>query len=94
MMKPVLIGAAMAAMMLWMLHEPIMSGGLSLSVGAMAFVLAHVAALLALGAVALLVPRVRKTMTRHRPDIRHMAAMLASMVMSASGIHVILHGGL
>ena len=39
MMKHGFMGAAMAAMMLWMLHDPIMSGGITLSLGAIGFVL-------------------------------------------------------
>ena len=43
MMKHGFMGAAMAAMMLWMLHDPIMSGGMTLSLGAVGFVLGQYA---------------------------------------------------
>ena len=70
MLKPILIGAAMAGMMLWMLHEPIMEGSASVSQGALAFALAHVAVVMAGAALALFVPRVRSLIARHRPDLR------------------------
>ena len=88
-----LIGAAMAAMMLWMLHDPIMSGGVTLSMGAIAFVLAHVAVVAIGAALALLLPRSRRLLTRHRPNLHHMAAMAAGAVLLATGVHVVLHGG-
>ena len=93
MIKHGLIGAAMAAMMLWMLHAPIMAGGVTLSMGAVAFVLAHLAVVAAGAALALFVPRVRHLLSRHRPNLHHMAAMAAGAVVLAGGVHVILHGG-
>ena len=92
MMKPVIMGAAMAAMMLWMLHDQIMSGGVSLSWGALAFVLAHVAVVAAGASLGLLFPRFQQMLRHHRPTLRHMAAMAAGAVVMAGGIHIVLHG--
>ena len=91
MIKHGVLGAAMAAMMIWMLHDRIMSGGISLSLGALAFVLAHVVVLMVGGALALLVPRVRRALAQHRPNHRHMAAMMAGAVAFAAVVHIILH---
>ncbi len=93
-MKHGLIGAAMAAMMLWMLHEPIMSGGVSFSLGALAFVMAHVVVLAAGSALALLVPKIRLRLHRHRPNLQHMAAMLGGAIVLSGSVHVVLHGGI
>lgn len=93
MIKHGFIGAAMAAMMLWMLHDPIMAGSASLSMGALAFVLAHVVVVAGGAAVALLVPGIRRALVRHRPSLRHVAAMIASATVFAGGVHLVLHGG-
>ncbi len=87
-----IIGAVMAVVMLWMLHEPIMSGGISLSWGFAAFVLAHVAVVVMGAGLALFVPRVRHLLSHHRPNLRHMGAMLAGAIVLAGSIHIYMHG--
>jgi membrane protein implicated in regulation of membrane protease activity len=88
MLKPFGFGSVMAVMMLWMLHEPIMSGEMSVSLGALGFVLAHVA----IAALGLFVPGLRRVLSQHRPSLQHMATMLAGMVGTAGSIHFALHG--
>lgn len=92
MLKPFGIGALMAATMLWMLHEPIMSGTLSLSQGGMGFVLAHVAVVVGIGALGLFIPRLRGVLRHHRPGLSHVAAMLLGLLVAGGGIHIVLHG--
>ena len=90
---PFLAGMAMGAMALWMGHDRLMSGEGSLTAGALLFLLAHVAAVAALLAVALVYPPLRRAVRNHRPDLRHVAAMMAGMAIAAGGIHMFLHGG-
>ncbi len=92
MMRPMILGGAMAAMMLLMLHDPIMTGGISLSWGALAFVLAHVVVVAVGAALGLFVPRVRQMLRHHRPNLRHGVAMGAGAFVVAGGIHIIMHG--
>lgn len=92
MLKPFLIGAVMAAMMLWMGHARLMSGEVDLTAGVVLFALAHVAVIVAVLAVALVVPRVRRVLRGHRPSIGHVAGMLAGMVVTAGSVHAVMHG--
>ncbi|MEO9823555.1 MAG: hypothetical protein ABJF50_03940 [Paracoccaceae bacterium] len=91
-MKPFAIGAAMAAMMIWMLHDRIMSGGLDVTSGAVAFVLAHVFVVFAFFALAFFVPAFRKLALSHRPSLGHVAAMFLGLAVTAGSIHLIMHG--
>lgn len=93
-MKPFALGAAMAAMMIWMLHERIMSGSLDLTSGGIAFVLAHVGVVVAIGALSFFVPTVRKAVVRHRPSFGHFVFMALGMLAMAGSIHLIMHGAL
>ncbi len=93
-MKPFAIGAAMAAMMIWMLHERIMSGNLDLTSSGITFVLAHVGVVVAIGTLSLFVPSVRKTALQHRPSLGHAARMGIGMVAMAGSIHLAMHGAL
>ena len=93
MMKHGFMGAVMAAMMLWMLHDPIMSGGITLSLGAIGFVLAHVAVVAGIAALAFFVPRLRLVLKNHQPGLRHVAVVMCGMMVSAVGIHLFMHGG-
>ncbi|KQI69147.1 hypothetical protein AN189_06115 [Loktanella sp. 3ANDIMAR09] len=98
---PWIMGAFfMEPMMLWMLHGPLTgqasTGG---AWAAILFVAAHVvvAALLMGGALmaARLSPRARGFLSRlHLPSLRHVGTMLIAAAMSASVIHVTLHGGI
>ncbi len=92
MLKPFGVGVIMAGMMLWMLHEPIMSGTLSLSQGGLGFILAHAAVTVAFGALGLLIPKLRRALWSHRPDLRHMGAMVFGMIVAGTSAHLVLHG--
>ncbi len=92
MIRPFLIGAAMPAMMLWMGHERIMSGEMMVTAGAVIFLLAHVAAVAVILSLALLSPRMRHALKRHRPSLSHMSVMLCGMVLAAGTIHLVIHG--
>ena len=92
-MRPIIMGAVMALVMLAMLHKPIMAGTMTLSAVSVGFVLAHLAVLgIGLGLVALL-PGARKLAVRHRPGLRHLAGMAAGVVMAAGTVHILMHGG-
>ena len=94
MLKPLGVGALMAALMIWMLHEPIMAGSVDLTFGALAFVMAHVAMIAGFLLLYLCVPRVRAAVKRHRPSLPHVAGMAGGMALSAIAIHLVLHGGM
>jgi len=96
MKKPVIMGAVMAPMMMWMLHGALTGSGMS-AAALVAFVGAHVA--LALVAVALVLvgsrmsPRLHGMLSRlHRPSAKHFGAMLASAAVVAVAIHFGIHG--
>ena len=92
MLKPFLFGIAMAAMMLAMGHSRIMSGEIDLTVGAVLFVLAHVAVGAIALSLALFVPQIRGVLQAHRPRVGHLALMMAGMLVSTSLIHGVMHG--
>ena len=94
MLKPLGLGAIMAVVMLWMMHDAIMSGEGTLSAGLVGFVLAHVAVVAGILSLGLFSPRLRRAVLRHRPSLSHVAGMVAGMGASALGIHLALHGGL
>jgi len=95
---PLIIGAAMGLMLLWMVHMQ-MTNGKAGSLGALiVFVGAHVAVL----ALALVVPLraarrlvwVRHLTDRvHRPSLRHGALMLGGALMATGTAHFALHSG-
>ena len=93
-MKPFAMGTAMAALMIWMLHEPIMSGALDMTRGGVAFVLAHIGVLVALGTLSMFVPALRKLVNRHRPSFGHVAFMALGMFAVAGSIHLVMHGAI
>lgn len=93
MIRPFLLGAAMAALMLWMWHERIMSGNFDLTSGAIVFALAHVA-VLGLSLVAgMLLPAVRRAVLRHRPHRGHVVGMMFGMVTTGLAVHAVMQGG-
>ena len=89
-LAPGLLGAAMAALMVAMLHP--MPGGWPGAGAALALVAAHGAVLLALLALALLLPGLRQRLRGHRPSLRHMGAMVLGMGGGALVLHLVLHG--
>lgn len=93
MLKPISFGAAMAAMMLWMLHGAIIAGTANLSWGAIVFSLAHVALVGALLILALSIPCLGRVFRHHRPGVTHVFGMVLGMVLSAGAIHLAIHGG-
>ena len=93
-MRAVLMGAGMGAMMLWMLHGRIMSGAFTGWFEAAMFALAHVAVVVALLALGLVFPGLRRRLAGHRPELRHLAGMFAGMTVSVLIIHAVAHGGL
>ena len=95
---PLIIGAAMGLMMLWMVHMQITNGDAS-SLGVLiAFVGAHVAVLALVLVVPLLAAR-RLVWTRHltdrvhRPSLRHVALMSGGAIMATGTAHIVLHSG-
>lgn len=94
MLKPFLAGSAMAAMMLWMGHDRIMSGTADLTAGAVLFALAHVAVVALILGAAFFFPGVRRVVRGHRPSPGHMATMLAGMAATAGVVHLVLHGAI
>lgn len=93
-MKPFAMGAAMAAAMIWMLHERIMSGTFDLTRGGVAFVMAHIGVFVALGTLGIFVPTLRKLVIRHRPSFGHVAFMALGMLVIAGSIHLVMHGAI
>jgi hypothetical protein len=89
---PFAVGAVMAALMLWMLHDRIMSGDAGVIAGAAQFILAHVGIAVALAGVTLLFPLARKAALRHRPSLGHLVGMSAGMAASAATLHAVIHG--
>jgi len=95
---PLIIGAAMGLMMLWMVHMQITNGDAG-SLGVLiAFVGAHVAVLALVLVVPLLAARrlvwVRHLTDRvHRPSLRHVALMLGGATMATGTAHIVLHSG-
>lgn len=93
---PLLMGAGMGLMMLWMVHMQLTGDG-SRSLGALiVFAGAHVVVL----GIALMLPlvasvRLRRALDRiHRPSWRHAGMMLAGAICAAGLTHIFLHGGL
>lgn len=96
MKRPMIMGALMGPMMMWMLHGALTGNTMS-GAALLAFVAAHLA--LVLVAVALVVfgarmsPRLHQRLSRlHRPRAAHIATMLASAAVVAGCIHLGVHG--
>lgn len=98
MMKPVIMGSAMGAMMMWMLHG--MLTGDSFSGWALVvFVAAHVvlAVLVAAGIIfaARLSPRAQRVIAKlHRPSLKHIGTMMLAAGVAGGVIHLVVHGGI
>ena len=95
---PVLMGAGMGLMMLWMLHGVLVDGNWVSGWALAVFIGAHVVvAALALATAlfaARLSPGMRARLARlHRPSWRHVGVMLASAAATAGLVHLI-HGGI
>lgn len=98
MTKPAIMGAAMGAMMLWMLHGLLTGSGVT-GLALIVFVGAHFAvALILIGAAvftARLSPRTKAMIDKlHRPTLRHVGIMLTAALITATAIHLTIHGGL
>ena len=91
-MKPTLVGALMALAMLALMHDRIMSGEVTLTSGAAAFVALHAGAVLLLASLVFFVPPARRFIRAHRPDLRHIGGILAGMVLAAGLAHTVMHG--
>lgn len=97
--KPIIMGALMGLMMLWMMHGAL-TGQSDLGLGALVvFVVAHVAIVLVLIGLAMfgarLSPKLRAWTGRlHRPSYAHLIVMLAGAVVAVGAAHLLLHGGL
>ena len=92
MKNPFLVGSFMAAVMLWMGHDRIMSGSLDLTVGAIWFALAHLAIGLLILAIIFLIPSARRRLRGHRPNLKHLTSIAAGMLATAGVIHLVVHG--
>ena len=91
---PAMMGALMAAMVLWMGHDALMSGAEVTIWAAALFVGAHAAALAVFAGLALLVPRLRHRLRAHRPGPAHAAAMVAGFSLTALTLHILVHEGI
>ncbi len=92
MMRPILAGAAMGAMMIWMLHDQIMLEGVSAAGATVAFVAAHIALVGLIALAVLFIPKVRNAVRSHRPSLRHVGLMFLGLTGSIALIHVTQHG--
>ncbi len=98
-MKPIAIGAAMGAMMFWMLHGQSTSTNTLAGWALVAFIGVHLAMIAAAGFAiifaARLSPKTREMLAwLHRPSWHHLALMVIGMVASVGTIHVVVHGGI
>ena len=96
--KPMMMGGAMGAMMLWMLHQGLTDPAGLGWVAIAGFVAIHVilAAAVVTGIVfaARLSPTWRARLKRlHRPSMSHLAAMLLGMATVGLTVHIAVHGG-
>jgi len=91
---PYLMGAIMGPMMLWMLHDSIMSGA-GISFAAIGFILAHVAFFGGFALLAWLGIRLRPSLAKrlHRPTASHIGKMIAGAVVTAFTLHLLVHSG-
>ena len=89
---PIVMGAVMGPMMLWMAHGWIVSSAAWTAVAS--FVAAHLAFFAGLLGVGLLLGRRAPALRRrlHRPSAAHVARMLGAAAVSAGIVHL-LHGG-
>lgn len=91
-LKPVLMGLMMGAMMLWMLHGWLIGDG---PANAMLFVFGHVAIAAAVALIAVLGLHRRfpvlARLTHHRPSLSHVLIMLVCATLFALAIHLV-HG--
>ncbi len=95
---PAGMGAAMGAMMLYMVHGQIAAGGSALG-PALWFIAAHALIISAAAALVWLIarrwPALSARLRRvHRPSLSHAGTMIGSAALSALAIHLVIHGGL
>ena len=94
--KPVIMGAVLGPMVMWMLHGA-MTGNSVTGWALAAFLGAHVAmaAVVISGAVfaARFSPRAKHVIDRlHRPSLHHAAVMLASALAVSGAVHLVAYG--
>ena len=95
--KPLVMGALMGLMMLWMVHGQL-TGETSLSgIALITFIGGHILfAAVIIGAwlfATRLSPAARKWLGQlHRPSPRHLGAMLLGASLSAGAVHIWIHG--
>ncbi|MDX8347880.1 hypothetical protein SLH49_07770 [Cognatiyoonia sp. IB215446] len=95
--KPLLMGASMGLMMLWMVHGQL-TGETSLSgIALVTFVGAHIlfaATIIGAGLVVTrLSPAARQWLRNlRRPSLRHLGIMLLGATLSAGAVHIWIHG--
>lgn len=94
---PIILGALMGLMMMWMLHVALTGESGVTGWALIAFGAAHVAiAFIIIFAViiaARISPRSHAWINRlHRPSLRHVSAMLGSAVFVAGALHLGVHG--
>ncbi len=93
--KPLMMGAAMGLMALWMLHGQLRNE--ASIVGPVAFIGAHLLLAFVLIAAAAfatrLSPGIQAWINRiHRPTTSHLVSMLGSALVVAAAVHLVLHG--
>ena len=98
-MEPLLLGALMAPIMLWMAHDALASGTFDVGWAAVVFVAAHVAVLALIALAGLWIARrsdrgAAWLARLHRPRLAHVGAMALGVVLSGGLIHFGIHGGL
>jgi len=96
--KPYLAGGAMAIMMMWMLHDTLMSGNAA-PLSLLIFVALHIAAALAISGMALLgasrFPKAQRVIAKlHRPSIGHVLKMIVAFIAVFGLVHISVHTGI
>ena len=97
--RPMAMGAGMGLMMLWMVHG-MMTGDANLGGWALVgFIGVHLVLVVVVGAAGYfasrLSPRARVVVARlHRPNLRHLAVMVAGAFGAVIVAHLSLHGGI
>ena len=96
-MKPVIMGALMGLMMMWMLHGALAGETAWGAAALLAFVAGHVAigvVVVSIGWIGVrLSPRLQRIVAHvHLPSLHHIGAMLGSAACVALVVHVVAHG--
>jgi hypothetical protein len=94
---PIIMGALMGLMMMWMLHGALTGDAGVTGWALIAFLGAHLAIALIIGAAVVFAarfsPRSHAWINRlHRPSLHHVGAMLGSAIFVAGALHLGFHG--